>query len=1104
MLFNGGLPGLRSEGEVHQLQTHDQSLSAMNRSVPQDGSTRGHDLGVTMAKARLACSSLVWLAMICGFQWLALQPSLAQPPANSADLSDFNNGVGLYRQSRWGDAVESFRQFIKANPQSPRVPESQIYIGLALINQQNYVEARSVLREFLKNFPENSNVAQARYRVAECSFLLNDFPAAKQELQSYLEKYPQDALAPRALAYLGDVQLQLKDPQAAITTFEEARKRFPAGALADDIEYGLAQAYSAAGKTVEGQKLLDAIAARQNHPHAADALLLLGNQASTAKDYPVAIRQFELLAERYPQSPLAETAFTNRGYALFQTGQFDAAATQFEKLAAQLEKTSSAWTPQQKQQAASYLYWQGLSQKNGNQLEAALGTFAKSFDLAGGSPIAEGVLYQQALTARQLGQTQKGEALALQLVEKWPQSDSADDALLMVIDLSLDRQDAAKTQSLIAQFRKSFPESSLKWHVRLLEGRRDLEEGTRTSNVEALQRAQVAFEETLQGATSIELKDQARYFSGLVLQLQGKLPEARETIAPLVTQINPQSVRPEIIESLVIEMSALFSLGDFEASAAVAGKYLSMFPQATQRRRAYALQGLAFAKAQQWARAEEVIKQFEAEFPGDPAVAAALMDQAEVAESAKQWPVALADFEKLKRLAMGTTNEPFAWRGTGWSRFRLGDYKLAAEEFGQLSTKFPQHPLQAEAMYYEGESWLLAKETEKALKVFQQAFDRFTPKETAGPKEELKAPVLFGYRSGLMIARTLEQTGRLEQADQAYETLLKKFPKAEVFDQLLNEWALINYEAGRFEQADKIFARLVAECPQSPLADNAKLSLAESDLIQGEFTRARKSLEELLQSDQADVSVKERALYQLVVLAIEQQRWDDVKLGGQFVATYPESPQKLQVAVALAESQLATDLSVETATALLPQLDTLRDTIRIARKQGEIEDWHGRPWVLWAEARLRHRNYEGLTDAAEELDGWQPPGPARWQIREVLGRAYKQQAKFDEARAAFQIVTKDPQSQQTELAAKAQFLLAETYFLQENWKQAFLEYQKVYSNYAFPEWQAAGLLQAAKCDEQRSQWKEAIATYERLLREFPKVSYAAEAKERLEAARKRN
>jgi TolA-binding protein len=55
--------------------------------------------------------------------------------------------------------------------------------------------------------------------------------------------------------------------------------------------------------------------------------------------------------------------------------------------------------------------------------------------------------------------------------------------------------------------------------------------------------------------------------------------------------------------------------------------------------------------------------------------------------------------------------------------------------------------------------------------------------------------------------------------------------------------------------------------------------------------------------------------------------------------------------------------------------------------------------------------------------------------------------------------------------------------------------------YAFPRWQAAALLQAAKCRELLGEWSEAVRLYSRLLEKYPDTPYTEDAKSRLQAAR---
>ena len=116
------------------------------------------------------------------------------------------------------------------------------------------------------------------------------------------------------------------------------------------------------------------------------------------------------------------------------------------------------------------------------------------------------------------------------------------------------------------------------------------------------------------------------------------------------------------------------------------------------------------------------------------------------------------------------------------------------------------------------------------------------------------------------------------------------------------------------------------------------------------------------------------------------------------------------------------------------------------------------------------------------------------------GRALQQLARFDDARAAYQAVIDARKG--GDLAARAQLMIGETYFHQKDYHEAIRQFLKVDILYDAPPWQAAALLEAGKAYEQLDQWADAAETYERLRTKFPDDPSAAEAKTRLDAARK--
>jgi TolA-binding protein len=117
------------------------------------------------------------------------------------------------------------------------------------------------------------------------------------------------------------------------------------------------------------------------------------------------------------------------------------------------------------------------------------------------------------------------------------------------------------------------------------------------------------------------------------------------------------------------------------------------------------------------------------------------------------------------------------------------------------------------------------------------------------------------------------------------------------------------------------------------------------------------------------------------------------------------------------------------------------------------------------------------------------------------GQALVGLGQLDAARGKFQAVV-DTRSG-GELAAHAQYLRGETYFHQDRFHDALREFLKVDILHNAPHWQAVSLLEAGKVYERLDQWTDAAETYDRLCAKFPIDSIAAEAKTRLEAAKRR-
>ena len=1017
-----------------------------------------------------------------------------------AGLDEYNLAVGLYKQSRWETAAQRFRAFTKTYDKHEKMPLARLYLGLTLVNLEDYKAARDEFRTFVKDYPQNTNVPQARYRVAECSYLMEDFAAARVELENYLKDFPKDTFHDHALPYLADAQLRSNDPSAALINFQQAIDRFPEGPLVDDARFGRARALEALKKDDEAIAQYKELIARPAGPRAADSQFHLAALAFERKRFPEAAVAYTELVTKFPNSRFVPASQLNAGYAYFQSGKFAEAATQFEAAAAE------------KSQRVTAGYWQGLSLKSQSQYAKAAEVLKATAAIAGEQPLSESILFQQALCERHLGHVADARQLFETVLNKWAKGEFADDCVHALAEQSIEAGDVPTADRLLARFATEFPSSGLRLHVELLSGRLELARaaiGLRDQKPPAevaahYDAAAKRFENVMTNSTIPLTRNQARYYLAFSRQLQGKSTTALELLTPLIELVRTEGTKSELVDALVLQADSLLAEKKYDEAEKSAQEYLTLVAKGRQSARAVSVLAVSAAHRKDAAKVDAAVERLKQEFPEHPLRAVTLQQLAELADTSEDWPAAARYYEALIPLWNGLDSQPFAIRGLAWAQLKQ---KLpeSAKTYARIEQQFPNHRLVPESIYYRADALKEAGQVDEAIMSFAALLRKVPGDKPAEPGAELQPPLLYSYRAGLQSARLYRKAKRIKEADAEYEELVKRFPKPQRLDQLLNEWALLNYDAGQYERADVVFRKIVAETPDSELADNARLSLAESDLIAEKFDDARKAFEQLLASEKSDAEVKERSVYQLLVLAVEQQRWADViPLANKLVADYPNSPQRWYATYSIAEAILANVKATEL------ELEVAREKVTALRKEQDNPElksqvWFDRVWVLSAEISFRQKKYDEIEATVAELRQRPAKSPFLYQAEEVLGRGYKQQAppRFEDARKAFERVLADPVADKTETAAKSQFLIGETLFLQEKWADAFLAYQRVFANYKFPEWQAAALLQSGKCDEQQQQWKEAAATYRLLLEKFPNSTHAPDARQRLEVVTKK-
>ena len=1036
----------------------------------------GGHRSVVLASTATRASRSVWAfgVILLGLLFAGTTSAAAADP-----LEDYKLAVGLYNKGRWQLAAETFESFLKAAPDHPNAERARYYLGLTWFNGEKYENCRTVLRDFVKRYPKSQRVVEANYWSGYASFLLGDHPAAATELEAFRAASPGDPLLQRALPMLGESLLRTRKLEQAEALFAQSLKLHPEGVMAEDCRFGLARANELQGKSAEAVRLYEALANDKTSSRAAEARLNLGIRHYDDGRFAEAEAAFTRLITEFPESPSLPLAQLNLGFARYQLNQFAPAAEAF-LTAAKAEKYAVEGT-----------LWAGFSRKAQGDFAAAAAILKAGYEAHQASPSGEKFLYHWADSVQRLGDAKTAGPLYLDVVTKYPKGTLADAALLAAATLALGEKKLDEASALLTRLETEYPQSAVKDRGAILKGRIALERNDLPAAITQLT--------PILASPDAATQAEARYVLAVAYQRQQDFPKAVATTDPLVADLAAGKLGSELADIWLIRATSGLAIArklprdatDQRKQLATlvseaADRFLATPSGKSRGGELLAAKAACLAEAGDKPNAEATLKTLRESFPKSDALDKGLFESGEAAFSAGDFAWAETLFQEVATGQMDAALRPKALVEWGWSLQRQKKSDLAAKAFGQLVSSYPNDPLFAEAQVMQGTALADAGQPVEAIAVFDEVW------KAQGTSDH-------AYVAGLQRARLRVRQKQLAEADAAYTELTGRFAQHAEADQILDEWATANYEAEQFAKADEIFAKLVATFPQSPLADNAGLVLAESLLIGGKPAEATPKLEALAVSPQSDDTVKQRALFQLIKVATEARDWPAVtKAATRSLEAFPAGTYRSDAEFALADAAFETGDYAAAA----PRLDALRP-LASAGANEMAPAWLPRVWVMLAECRFQQKDYAALTALAAEFRKVLPKSPLHYQVDAVVARSLKAQAKFPEARAAFEQVIEDPNGRLTETAARAQFELAETYLLEKNHSAAIKQYLKVAIRYNYPKWQGVALYQVAACHEALQEWKDAVRTYEELINTFADHELTGKAKEKLEAARKR-
>lgn len=121
------------------------------------------------------------------------------PAQDTKENANFKLAVNLYNDKLYDLALEQFRQFTIAYPNTANGIEARYYLGLAQMKMEKFDDARLTFQNFALAFPDNPKAPDAWWNVAESYVTLKNMREAALAFERVKTFHPRSKLAPSAL-----------------------------------------------------------------------------------------------------------------------------------------------------------------------------------------------------------------------------------------------------------------------------------------------------------------------------------------------------------------------------------------------------------------------------------------------------------------------------------------------------------------------------------------------------------------------------------------------------------------------------------------------------------------------------------------------------------------------------------------------------------------------------------------------------------------------------------------------------------------------------------------------------------------------------------------
>jgi TolA-binding protein len=798
------------------------------------------------------------------------------------------------------------------------------------------------------------------------------------------------------------------------------------------------------------------------------------------KNYGEALNLFSQMWESFGNSFLAPEILYGTSQSYLKQGKIEEAGSILERL-------TSSFPGYLREDRVNHSL--GLIRYYQGKYEQALESFGKVDDVYAD--------YYQARCLQELKRELPAQAKYKEILEKYPESELADDALYGMGETFYRMEQYDFAMKKFWDLLTSYPRSQLAPYARFMIGASRFNQENYSKAIENCEIFSRRYPET-------ELATSIQYLLAESLRNLGRTDEAIEnyrviiasftsleaSLSPLQTQYATEPPQSGMAKSLTEELAMLSqhklvylytSMGEYQKSLEEGERFIEQYSGSPGWKDILLLKGLCLQKLGRYSEAEGAYQSVINIAPDSEVGGKALYLLGLTYYEQGDYQSLITSY---KNLVTGISSPPGGWLAgayyyIGEAYYQLGRYSEAEEMYSHI---IENHPGSEMAKY--AKSGLVACTTQQGkfdlalirnreflecyaegdkdvdkvakLQVANLHFNKRDYKNSLSyyrrfveeyPRDEMVAEAL--YREGLSFYRL----GYYSEAINTWKTIIDKKRGSKVVLQALDRAAYTSFGLGRYDEAVKLYGRLLTESPGTEQAKESQLHIAESYYNAKQYEKAIKEYE-------------------------------------KFIETYPEDSRKEQAleGIKLCYYEKATERRPELGRAEGSSDAGLKDFVN--RYPGENLAGEAY-WQLGVRSFEKGEYIKAIENFQKVIVDYPHVSSAKL-ASYYLGEAYYALKKFAEAIKAFQnFVSGYPEDELTEIA---KFHLANGLFQAGEIEESIEHYKEILEKYPDRRFASHVRLNIALAYKKLNEWKKAIEEYKNFIQHHPEEEKANFAK----------